>query len=182
MAKLICGTLRPDSGEISLSGDVGYLGQDPYLFNRTLRTNLKLGAPDVVDERLIEAIESVGLAQKFESLPNGLDTVVGETGIGFSGGEAHRVALARVLVTDAPIVLVDEPFSALDPETERDLLETLFEACSGKTLIVITHHLAEIERFDRVLFIENAHLDLDGSPTDLASTSPRFRTLLAFDR
>jgi len=124
----------------------------------------------------------VGLGQKLATLEKGLNTLVGETGVGFSGGEAHRIALARVLVTDAPVVLVDEPFSALDRETERDLLTALLDACANRTLIVITHHLAEIERFDRVIFIENGVVDLDGSPEQLKAQSPRFRKLLAFDR
>ncbi len=194
LARCILGVLEPDSGfvlvdgapvvydAITMASKVAYLGQKPYLFNRTLRENLTLGSDELDDKTLEYLLGTVGLGQKFATLEKGLDTLVGETGIGFSGGEAHRIALARVLVTDAPVVLVDEPFSALDRETERDLLTALLDACANRTLIVITHHLAEIERFDRVIFIENGAVDLDGSPEQLKAQSPRFCKLLAFDR
>ena len=176
------GILTPTNGTVHVGGTIGFLGQTPYLFNRSLRENLTLGVLDVTDERLVEVLESVGLAEKLHALDNGLDTIIGETGVGFSGGEAHRIALARVLASDAAIVLVDEPFAALDPTTENQLLDTLFATCEGRTLVVITHHLAQIERFDRVVFIENGRVDLDGSPADLMATNPRFRQLVEFDR
>ena len=193
LAEVLCGVLAPDEGRVTLCGNmimpgtdlsrvVGIVGQVPYLFNRTLRDNLTLGVLEADDERLVEVLRAVGLGDKLSSLEGGLDTVVGETGVGFSGGEAHRIAIARVLVADAPVVVVDEPFSALDPETEHDLLDTLLNACEGRTLIVITHHLAQIERFDRVVFLEDGRLDLDGSPLGLQEASPRFRELVEFDR
>lgn len=193
-ARLLCGTLAPNSGvvrlgnhdviagEADLSHFVGYVGQEPYLFNRTLRENLALGDPTASDADLMDALESVGLGQKARSLPAGLDTVIGETGVGFSGGEAHRVSLARVLVAHTPIIVVDEPFAALDPKTERELLDTLFAVCEKRTLVVITHHLAEIERFDRVVFMKAGKIELDGSPDGLFATSEKFRTLAEFDR
>ena len=193
-ARLACGQLTPDEGTVEALGCdlndpacdpsrlVGFVGQVPYLFNRTLRDNLTMGARDVPDAALFDVLRSIGLQSKFDALADGLDTVVGETGVGFSGGEAHRVALARVLVANTPVVIVDEPFSALDPETERDLLATMIEACADRTLVVITHHLAEIERFDRVVFIEDGRVDLDGAPADLLRDSQRFRELVKFDR
>ncbi len=185
LANIMRGILEPDSGTVRISAEgilpLGYLGQTPYLFNRSLRDNLTLGTLAASDGELAEILESVGLASKLSSLENGLDTIVGETGVGFSGGEAHRIALARVLVANAPIVLIDEPFSALDPVTEAGLLETLFDVCADRTLIVITHHLAEIGRFDRVVFVEQGSVALDGTPEGLAQQSDFFRTLLEFD-
>ena len=191
LAQLIRGVIRPDSGYVHAFGQptsdgagalVGYLGQTPYLFNRTLRENLTLGVLEANDEKLEHVLEAVGLKHKLDRLEQGLDTVIGETGIGLSGGEAHRVALARLFVADTPIVLVDEPFSALDPETERDLLRALLNLCASKTLIVITHHLANVEQFDRVVLFENGMIELDGSPESLASESPRFRELVELDK
>ena len=188
------GILEPDSGKLFVMGreakrgkhdfpaSIAYLGQEPYLFNRSLRENLVLGRKGIVDGRIVESLEAVGLGQKLSSLSHGLDTVIGETGTGLSGGEAHRVALARTLLSDAPVVLVDEPFSALDPETEHDLLDALLDICDDRTLVVITHHLAEIERFDRVVFIEDGRVTLDGAPEDLAHTNAYFRNLIEFDR
>ena len=181
-ANMARGSISPCAGTVRTAGRIGYLGQSPYLFNRSLRENLTLGILEAKDEELMEALASVGLREKVESLEGGLDTIVGETGVGFSGGEAHRIALARVLVADYPIVIVDEPFAALDPETEQALLDTLFETCANRTLLVITHHLAQIERFDRVVFVEDGRVDLDDSPAHLMETSPRFRMLVEFDR
>ncbi len=181
-AEIARGALTPTSGAIDVGGAIGFLGQTPYLFNRSLRENLTLGVLDASDDKLVQMLENVGLGKKFESLENGLDTIVGETGVGFSGGEAHRIALARVLAADTAIVLVDEPFAALDPITENQLLDTLFTTCEERTLVVITHHLARIERFDRVVFIEDGRLDLDGSPAELMEASDRFRKLVEFDR
>lgn len=192
-ANVVCGVLVPDSGTLKLLGhevsegadlsqSVGFVGQVPYLFNRSLRDNLTLGVLEADDERLVEVLSAVGLGEKFSTLEAGLDTIVGETGVGFSGGEEHRVSLARMLVAQTPVVVVDEPFSSLDPETERDLLDTLLRACAGRTLLVITHHLAQVERFDRVVFIEDGKVDLDGTPTGLLETSSRFRALVNFDR
>ena len=186
LANVVRGVLQPGSGTVGLASGsplpIGYMGQSPYLFNRSLRDNLTLGVLEAADAKLEDILRSVGLEAKLESLEEGLDTIIGETGTGFSGGEAHRIALARVLVADAPIVIVDEPFSALDPITEASLLETLFEVCSGRTLVVITHHLAEIHRFDRVVFIEGGKVALDGTPDELMELSAFFRTLLEFDR
>ena len=186
--------LEPQSGRIAIggnemharsfdvSGTIGYLSQDPYLFNKTLRANLALARPDAGDDELVSILRKVGLSSRFDALPDGLDTVIGETGTGFSGGEAHRIALARALVADVRILIVDEPFSALDPTTESQLIDTLLETCRDRTLVVITHHLAQIERFDRVVFIEGGRVTLDGSPAELAQTSDRFRDLIEFDR
>ena len=181
-ARIVRGSIEPSAGRLFRHGSVGYLGQNPYLFNRTLRDNLAIGAPGADDEALLNAIDAVGLSERIGSLPDGLDTVIGETGVGFSGGEAHRLALARVIVADNPIVIVDEPFAALDPQTEESLIDALFEACEHRTLVVITHHLAQIERFDRVVFVENGRIDGVGSPTALMEIDERFRSLVAFDR
>ena len=182
LAHIIRGTLEPSDGSAFTCGPVGYLGQDPYLFNRTLRDNLTIGAPNAEDNALQNAIEAVGLSERLASLPLGLDTVVGETGVGFSGGEAHRIALARVIVADKPIVIVDEPFAALDPGTEKALIDTLLAVCERRTLVVITHHLAQIERFDRVVFIEEGRIKLEGSPDDLVKNDAYFKKLVSFDR
>jgi ABC-type multidrug transport system fused ATPase/permease subunit len=130
----------------------------------------------------MDALDAVGLASMVRALPRGLDTLVAEGGANFSGGQRQRIALARLLIARTPIVLLDEPFAALDPETEASLQNTLFGAFSDRTLVVITHHLQGIERFDRVAFIEDGRVEMEGAPADLASANARFRKLLAFDR
>ncbi len=95
-------------------------------------------------------MESVGLAPALARLPRGLNTLCGEDGARFSGGEHHRIALARVLLSKAPIIMLDEPMSGLDPDTEAGLLDTFMNAAQNRTLVMVTHHLAGIERFDRL--------------------------------
>ncbi len=194
LAALVRGEIEPTSGAVSLVGDDGtrtdarvassvcYIPQSAFIFDQTLRENLAMAKPDASDEELVAALFKVGLAGKLAALPDGLDTRVGETGVGFSGGEAHRLALARALLMDKPVVLLDEPFTALDPEMERLLLDELIEAFDGKTLIVITHHLARIERFDRVILMQDGSVTLNGEPSELMRDNAWFRRLVSFDR
>jgi len=171
-----------DAGMDASCALVGLIPQSPHIFDQTLRENLALAKPDATDDELLNALSSVGLGPRYATLEQGLDTHVGETGVGFSGGEAHRVALARALLANCPIMLLDEPFAALDPSTEVALISTLFDAFCDKTLVVVTHHLTGIERFDRVVFIEDGRIALDGSPKDLMLESARFVRLLRLDR
>ena len=194
LAGLLRGDLEPSCGTVRIGGVdtsqivedmpryVGVVAQQAYLFNRTLRENLTLGAPDADDEEVWQALEDVELAEMARALPQGLDTMVDEAGMRFSGGERHRIALARVLLSQVPIVVLDEPTVGLDPATERALMGTLMRTLEGKTLVMITHHLLGIEAFDRVVFIEDGKLELDGSPAQLMQESEHFRQLLAFDR
>ena len=192
-AALLRGDLQPDSGSVSLggvstmrfgdaiSGFVGIVQQAPYLFNQTVRDNLAIARPDATDEEIWNVLEQVQLADLMRKLPKGLSTMMAEAGMRFSGGERHRIALARVLLADTPIILLDEPTVGLDPDTERALIQTILDTNPGKTLIMITHHLQGIEGFDRVVFLEHGRIELDGSPAELAATNERYRQLLAFD-
>lgn len=194
LASLVRGDLRPDAGSVTLGGVpaadlgdeaakwIGVIQQRTYLFNMTLGENLRLGRADATDDEVWDALDKVGLRPMVERLPKGLDTLVDEAGLRFSGGERHRIALARVLLQDVPVVILDEPTVGLDPLTERALLDTLFEALAGKTVIMITHHLAGVGAMDRVVFVEDGRIALDGAPDELARTSERYRRLLAFDR
>lgn len=194
LASLVRGDVRPIAGSVTLGGAptaelgdeaarwIGVIQQRTYLFNMTLGDNLRLGREDAADEEVWDALDKVGLRPLVERLDRGLDTMVDEAGLRFSGGERHRIALARVLLQDVPVVILDEPTVGLDPLTERALLDTLFEALAGKTVIMITHHLAGVGALDRVVFVEDGRIALDGAPDELARTSERYRRLLAFDR
>ena len=194
LASLVRGDVRPSAGSVTLGGApsaelgdeaarwIGVIQQRTYLFNMTLADNLRLGREDATDEEVWDALDKVGLRPLVERLDRGLDTMVDEAGLRFSGGERHRIALARVLLQDVPVVVLDEPTVGLDPLTERALLDTLFEALAGKTVIMITHHLAGVGALDRVVFVEDGRIALDGSSDELARTSARYRRLLAFDR
>lgn len=156
--------------------------QDPYLFSAKLIDNVRLGSPEADEERVRRALEDVGLGDLLDRLPEGLETRIEEGGTGLSGGERRRVALARALLCDAPVVLFDEPTVGLDPRTESALLATVFHVLEGRTIVMVTHHLAAVEHVDRVVFLERGRIELEGSPRALELTSERYRRLLAFDR
>ncbi|WP_286028761.1 thiol reductant ABC exporter subunit CydC [Ligilactobacillus agilis] len=193
LANLLRGDLKPTKGQITLGGVdvsalneqmadyIGVIQQAPYLFNTTLINNIRLGNEDASPEDVWAVLERVGLKKMVASLPKGLETMVDEAGLRFSGGERHRLALARILLQDTPIVLLDEPTVGLDPVTEQALITTFMEQLQGKTLIWITHHLKGIEQVDKVIFIEDGQLEMEGSPEELAKTSPRYQKLKAID-
>lgn len=200
LASLVRGDLRPTAGSVTLGGAptaglgdaaaryFGVIQQGTYLFHATLRDNVRMGSSQASDEALCAVLERVGLGGLLARLPEGLDTMVDEAGLRFSGGERHRIALARVLLQDAPVVILDEPTVGLDPQTERAVLRTLLDALADKTLLMITHHLPGTSRMDRVVFLEDGRVKrdgdvpMDGSPAFLAAESPHYRRLLAFDR
>ena len=194
LAHLLRGDLTPTSGSITAGGFTcselgndaprmfGVCQQTTYLFNDTLRNNLLIAQPQASDEELERALKRVGLKRPLERLPEGLDTLIDEAGLRFSGGERHRVALARILLQDAPIVILDEPTVSLDPRTEHEVLSTMFEVLAGKTVVLITHHLQGVSNMDRVLFLENGVIALDGTPKELERTSQHYRTLLELEQ
>ncbi len=193
LAGLIRGDLVSQEGRVTIGGVdasmlgdampryIGIIQQNTYLFNDTLLANLRVGNPNATEEDAWRVLDQVGLRQMVERLPQGLATMVDEAGKRFSGGERHRIALARVLLQDAPIVILDEPTVGLDPITEHALLNTLFEALAGRTIIMVTHHLRGVSAADRVVFVEDGRVAIDGSPAQLAQENERYRTLLAFD-
>ncbi|HAP22392.1 MAG TPA: thiol reductant ABC exporter subunit CydC, partial [Lactobacillus sp.] len=115
-----------------------------------------------------------------KKLPQGLETMVDEAGLRFSGGERHRLALARILLKDAPIIILDEPTVGLDPITERALVKTFMDVLQGKTLIWITHHLQGVEHVDQIVFIEDGQIELQGAPKQLADNK-RYQKLKQVD-
>lgn len=193
LASLLRGDLKASQGEITLGGAdvsivgdcisnyIGVIQQAPYLFNTTLLNNIRIGNQDASEEDVWKVLERVGLKEMVTDLSDGLYTMVDEAGLRFSGGERHRIALARILLKDVPIVILDEPTVGLDPITEQALLRVFMKELEGKTLVWITHHLKGTEHADRILFIENGQLELEGSPQELSQSSQRYRQLKAAD-
>ncbi|MBP2099451.1 thiol reductant ABC exporter subunit CydC [Enterococcus rivorum] len=194
LATLIRGDLTPNQGELLLGGvptasfgdrmteSIGVIHQTPYLFHTTILNNIRIGKEEASEEEVWQVIEQVGLKEMIEKLPDGLQTMVDEAGLRFSGGERHRLALARILLQDTPIVLLDEPTTGLDPITEQQLLDTFFDALSEKTIIWITHHLQGIQKMDRVIFIEDGLLEMSGTPAQLLKENTHYQELYAIDR
>jgi ATP-binding cassette subfamily C protein CydC len=138
-----------------LRARISWLSQATHLFDDTIRANLRLGSPDAPDAALWAALDQAAVGEVVRALPDGLDTWVGEGGTRFSGGQARRLALARALVSPAPILILDEPGAGLDAETERNFLETLNTAAAGRTVLLITHRLTGVERLDRIWRLAN---------------------------
>ncbi|MCJ0571637.1 thiol reductant ABC exporter subunit CydC [Enterococcus cecorum] len=193
LASLIRGDLKPQNGLLTLGGVPTYqfgdamshyisvIQQAPYLFHTTILNNVRMANTNKSEEEVWQVLERVGLKKLVEQLPEGLHTMVDEAGLRFSGGERHRMALARILLQDTPIVLLDEPTVGLDPLTEQALIDTFFSQLQDKTVIWITHHLQGIEIMDRVIFIEDGRLEMSGTPADLAQNNARFQQLKAID-
>ena len=194
LAHLIHGDMLPRAGVISVAGVpvanlrdviwdyVGFISQDSYVFAMSIFDNLRIGKIEVSEEEAWAALDAVGLKSHVASLPDGLETMADEAGLNFSGGQRGRLALARVLLQDPPIVALDEPTVGLDPVTEQKVLDTIMRVFAEKTVIMITHHLQGLEAFDRVVFVEEGRLIMDGSPAVLTVENERYAKLLSFDR
>lgn len=193
-ASLLRGDLVPTKGTILINGQpvadfgdsisdvIGVINQSPYLFHTTILNNLRIGNEAASEAEVWQVLAQVGLKEMVSALPEGLATMVDEAGLRFSGGERHRLALARILLKDTPIILLDEPTVGLDPITEQSVLETFFNVLNDKTIIWITHHLQGISMMDRVIFIEDGQLAMSGTPAQLAAENAHFQQLLAIDQ
>ncbi len=163
LAALLLKVVAPASGRILLGGvdmadlpaapvrsRIAWLSQATHLFSDTVRANLLLGRPDASDADLWAALEQAQVAEVVRLLPGGLDAWIGQGGAAVSGGQARRLALARTLLSNAPVLILDEPATGLDAETERAFLTTLNDVAPGRTVILIVHRLTGVERLDRI--------------------------------
>ncbi|WP_125771087.1 thiol reductant ABC exporter subunit CydC [Companilactobacillus furfuricola] len=191
--QLILGDLVPQQGSIKVNDlnvqqiqekretIFSVLNQNPFLFNTSVINNVRLGNENKSDAEVKKALERVGLKDLLESLPEKYNTSVGENGSRFSGGEQERIALARILLQDAPVVLLDEPTVGLDPITENDLLETFFDVLKDKTIIWVTHHLQGVNHVDHVVFVNDQGIEMQGDPTELYQSNKHFKELYEMD-
>ncbi|OAX46064.1 thiol reductant ABC exporter subunit CydC [Paenibacillus sp. AD87] len=194
LLKLIQGALLPSAGNIfindlpvqtmgeNITDVIAVLNQSPHLFDTTVANNLRIGRPHATDEEIQRVAAQVGLSDLIESLPQGYHTPMLETGLRFSGGERQRIALARVLLRETPVVIFDEPTVGLDPVTERTLMRTILDSMQGKTMIWVTHHLMGVERMDELIFMENGQITMQGSHEQLLAREERYRRLVELDR
>lgn len=194
LAHLLRGDLIPTDGSVKINGIdvaefgddisnyIGVIHQSPYLFNTSILNNVRLGRESATEDEVWHVLERVGLKSLIQSMPDGLNTLVDEAGLRFSGGERHRLALARILLKEVPIILLDEPTVGLDPITEQHLLDTFFTQLTGKTIIWITHHLQGIDLMDQVVFIEDGQIEMSGSPAELEQGNEHYRQLRAIDQ
>ncbi len=143
--------------------------QESFLFSDTLRANINLSGRVPSDEDIARVAHDAALAKDLEDFPNGFDTVVGERGITLSGGQKQRVALARALAADADVLILDDAFSAVDAQTEREITDRLAETFGSRIIILITHRISTLRRVDRILFLDEGRLLDAGSHDQLVA-------------
>jgi ABC-type multidrug transport system fused ATPase/permease subunit len=151
--------------------------QRPILFSIPLRDNLMIGRPDAGWDEVLAASEAAGVAAFVDDLPDGYDTMIGERGVNLSGGQRQRVALARALLADSGAILMDDPLSAVDTETERTLLRTVGPALRGRTVLVATQRLSTVVLADRAVVLRDGKLVEQGTPAELAALGGDFTAL-----
>ncbi len=195
LIKMLTGSYENYSGEISVMGykpnekllgnKISLLNQKPYLFDMTIEENLRLAILNNDEEKgfnLIEnSLEKAKIKNLIYNLPEGINTSVFETGSRFSGGERQRIAFARTLIQNNDLLLLDEPTVGLDPKTEFELLQTIFENNKDKTILWVTHHLNGIEYMDRIIFIKDGTVEMEGSHKDLYLNNEKYKKLYDMD-
>lgn len=160
-----------------LRGAVAIVTQKPVLFSVLLRENLLSARPDADWEEVLEACEAAGVSTFVDELPQGYDTLIGERGVNLSGGQRQRVALARALLAGARVLVLDDPMSAVDTETERLLVENLRPAVAGRTVLVATQRLSTIGVADRALVLQDGRIVEEGRPRELLRSDGPFSAL-----
>jgi ATP-binding cassette subfamily C protein CydC len=163
--------------ESILRQSVSLVSQQAHMFNASVRDNLLIARPGATEPELWQALAAVWLADFVKSLPQGIDTWIGESGRLVSGGQARRLALARAILRDAPIWVLDEPTEGLDRATERRIMETLFEVTSGRTVLFITHRLVGLDRLERILLMEDGRIVEQGTHAELLQDRTRYAIL-----
>ncbi len=157
---------------------IAYVPQDIHLFNETVADNIRLGWPDAPMDKVREAARLAQADAFIEALPQGYETICGEGGVRFSGGQRQRIAIARALLTDAPILVLDEASSSLDAENERAFRRTLGYACGERTVILIAHRPSTIRSADRILVLENGRIVQQGSHEQLVKQGGAYSRLI----
>lgn len=178
-------------GEISLGGEslkalnqdevrarIGLVSQNTYFFNTSIRENLRFARRKVTQEEIESAAKSAQIHDFIMSLPKGYDTLIGEQGLRLSGGERQRLAIARVLIKDAPVLILDEPTANLDPLTERRVLEILFSVMKQKTMLLITHRLIGLDNVDEIVVLNHGKIVERGTQRELLQKDGLYRRLL----
>ncbi len=180
--RLILGLYQPSDGGILIDGidsrqldpaelrrNIGYVPQDVTLFYGSLRDNIVIGAPMADDETVLKAVNASGLNRFIDSHPRGLSMQVGERGESLSGGQRQSVAIARAVINDAPIMLLDEPTGSMDHSTEEETKARLAQIAEGKTMIVVTHRTSLLELVDRIIILDAGRVVADGPKEQVIS-------------
>lgn len=190
LMKLLLEFIEADSGQIEIFGNdmqqysqsqvrdfFSYVPQDCYLFDGTIRENIVLGRNDVTQEQVRSAVDNAYLTDFIDSLPDGMETRVGERGCLLSGGQRQRVAIARAFLKNSPILLLDEATSALDSQSEEIVQKAIERLMASRTSIVIAHRLSTIQSMDRILVMEQGQIQEEGTHEELLKNKGRYYQL-----
>lgn len=190
IAKLIAGYWDVTGGSITLGGhnlteiplwqlaaQISYVSQDNYLFNRTIRENIRMGKPDASDEEVEQVAVRSGCDSFIRGLDKGYETVVGSGGSQLSGGERQRISIARAMLKNAPIVILDEATAFIDPENEAVVQKAISALTVGKTLVVIAHRLSTITGADNIVVVNNGNIEAQGCHEKLLADCPLYRDM-----
>jgi ATP-binding cassette subfamily C protein CydC len=163
--------------ETDLRRLISVVSQQPHMFNATLKENLLLACPGANDDELLAALKTAQLLEFVRGLPDGLNTWTGEAGQLLSGGQARRVAVARAILHDAPLWVLDEPTEGLDPITEKNMMQALKRQTAGRTLLLITHRLIDLEWMDHILMLDHGRVTARGNHAELLRKNARYAAL-----
>ncbi len=193
IAGLVATFLNPDSGRILLDGldlqtitlesfrsKLGVVLQDDFLFEGTIRENILFPRPEASEEELLKAVKAAHVQEFSDRFEHGLDTLIGERGVKLSGGQRQRIAIARAILADPRILILDEATSNLDTESETLIQASLKELMKGRTTFVIAHRLSTIRQADQILVIEQGKIVERGRHDDLISLQGRYYQLYTY--
>jgi ATP-binding cassette subfamily B protein len=195
MANLIVNFWQPDSGTVTIGGQkvqdfyardlstlISIVQQDTFLFNSSVEENIRIGKKDASREEIIHAAKKARIHDIIMGFPEGYQTIVGEAGTKLSGGEKQRISLARMILKDAPIVILDEATAAIDPYNEYLIQQVISDLCENKTLIIIAHHLNTIQSADQIFVLQDGEITAKGKHNELLETNELYRAMVEAER
>ncbi|MCR4689494.1 MAG: ABC transporter ATP-binding protein/permease [Saccharofermentans sp.] len=190
IAKLIASFWDADEGQVLYGGvdikdipladynrNIAYVSQDNYLFDESIMENIRMGRPGATDEDVINAAKACGCHEFISSLEKGYDTIAGGAGGHLSGGERQRVSIARAMLKDAPVIILDEATAYTDPENEAIVQSSVAKLVKGKTLIVIAHRLSTVTTSDQIIVVNEGNIEACGTQEELLDTCPLYKQL-----
>ncbi len=195
MTDLITRTYNVEDGTLFLDGkdvngltiesvrrNIAYVPQDNFLFSDTIKNNIAFATDFPDDDGVKRAARLACVADDIEKFPDGYDTVLGERGVTVSGGQKQRISIARAILKDAPILILDDSVSAVDTETEKTILDNLRQTRKGKTTIIIAHRVTTVERLDRIMFLSGGEVAAFGTHEELISSCPEYASLVELQK
>ncbi|MFT4006281.1 MAG: ABC transporter ATP-binding protein [Lacrimispora sp.] len=195
MANLMMNFWQPDNGTITIGGRniqdfheqdlsalISIVQQDTFLFNSSIEENIRIGKKDASRDEIVSAAQKARIHDIIMNFPEGYETMVGEAGAKLSGGEKQRISLARMILKDAPIVILDEATAALDPYNEALIQQAIGNLCENKTLIIIAHHLNTIQSADQILVMQDGEIAAKGNHNKLIETNGLYQSMVEAQR